>query len=256
MPEDSPIAQRPASEPSEPILAESSIVKPKVNDNGSDPMIQAYCDHYAERRKAGNDRFFSSFDGGKTADQYFKLAKVNWQLNLEPHLPHKKRLAFDIGFGGGGMLLAASESFERISGVDVHGQERFVERELRRRGAKYLQLFKGDGYTLPIEDASADFVFSWVTFLHLTMGEVVDYLCGTARILIPGGKAVIFYSPAKHGWIQTEETRVNIWRVKISDALMRHLAERNNLVVLDIVRSKRPNESLGFQHGIVMRKDG
>lgn len=156
-----------------------------------------------EIRKQGKGKFFTWFDGGETVDGAYKKADdifcrlmLPWAKRFLGKLSEKTSL--DLGYGGGGQVHAASKYFKYAMGLDVHDEISFVEAELRKRQGgqnKNTALFIGQGETIPIDANKIDFVYSWVTFLHLGTIEVVEsYLKEMYRVMTDGGIAVIFFT--------------------------------------------------------------
>ncbi len=68
-------------------------------------------------------------------------------------------------------------------------RERFVQHD-------EIHYFVNDGRSLPINDASADLIWSFGSFVHIDPGDTNAYLAEFARVLKPGGRFVIHHS----GW--------------------------------------------------------
>ena len=151
----------------------------------------------------GRDTFFTWFDGGgdtngafKKAEGIFERLMLPWATRFLGNLDGKTSL--DIGYGSGCQVLAASQHFKYSTGIDVHEEIGFVEKELRKRKAiqnRNFALFIGQGDSIPMDDNKIDFVHSWVTFLHLGTMEVVEnYLKEMFRVMNEGAIAVIFFT--------------------------------------------------------------
>ncbi len=100
----------------------------------------------------------------------------------------------EIGHGGGRLLAAAAAHFKEAIGIDVHDCNDKVAEELRRRGVSNFRLLKTDGRGIPMEDSSADFVYSFIVLQHVEKFDVfVRYMADTARVLKTGGIAVLYF---------------------------------------------------------------
>jgi len=107
----------------------------------------------------------------------------------------KKKVALEIGYGGGRLLAAACQSFKEVVGVDVHGHASKVERELNRRGIENFRLLQNDGKALPVEDSSIDLVYSFIVLQHVEKIDIFDsYMLEAYRSLNQGGYAVLFFA--------------------------------------------------------------
>jgi SAM-dependent methyltransferase len=92
--------------------------------------------------------------------------------------------ALEIGCGAGRILKPMVRDFGRVVGIDVssemlaHARDRDIDAEL----------IETDGETIPLEDSSIDFVFSYLVFQHIKSYVVVENnFKAVARILKPGG---------------------------------------------------------------------
>ena len=66
---------------------------------------------------------------------------------------------------------------------------------MARRGIDNVELHCGDGSSLPVPDASADVVYSFIVLQHVERLEVhCSLLRETARVLKPGGWAVLYHA--------------------------------------------------------------
>jgi ubiquinone/menaquinone biosynthesis C-methylase UbiE len=66
-------------------------------------------------------------------------------------------------------------------------KERFAD-------ATNVEYIQTDGSSIPVEDASADFVWSFDSFVHIDPPDVFAYIAELARVLRPGGYAVIHHA--------------------------------------------------------------
>jgi len=237
----------------------------------------------------GKEAFFTWFDGGDTVDGSFEKAEGIFKRLMLPwaerfytttRFDMSNKTSLDIGYGGGGQVLAASKHFKYALGVDVHEEIEFVESELKRRTKGKegnIALFTGDGKTLPIDDNKVDFVSSWLTFLHLGTMEIVEgYLKEMYRVMIEEAIAVLFFTRLVRGKnIQTlveyendlklenehplgyreggPLTRVNRPNIVISRWKMEELVKKNNFKLLNTTFSHDGDLIYG-QHGIVIQK--
>lgn len=89
-----------------------------------------------------------------------------------------------------------------------------------------------DGETLPfLADASVTAVFSYDAMVHFEMLSVARYLQEIARVLVPGGKALLHHS--NYGANPTGKFTDNPgWRNFMTEAVFRNLASRAGLTIL------------------------
>lgn len=109
--------------------------------------------------------------------------------------------ALEIGFGGGRLLAASSRYFSHVYGVDIHEEFERVDGLLRQRGVENVTLLKGDGKTLPVEDRSIDFVYSFIVLQHLPSIDILQaYLAEVKRVLRPGRPACLYVGHLEWNW--------------------------------------------------------
>lgn len=223
-------------------------------------LVDQYRAHYAALRQKGRDAFFSSFDGGKTADEYFALAARNWERNVRSYLmwysapPLKHCRGLDLGCGGGGMLRAAVEDLAIVSGVDVHGDLDYVAAEIGRDMFWFTQ---GNGHQIPIENNVFHAAWSWVTFLHLESVRVFwSYVKELWRVLLPDGVAVLYYNPVEEvDFMELRGRPLNTCSLRLNPEYAEDYARGAGFEVLERVRSVKVDGSPGGQAGMVIRKE-
>lgn len=103
---------------------------------------------------------------------------------IQEKFPEKSTLsALEIGCGAGRILRPMARDFGRVIGVDVSS-----EMLKHARDQVDAELIETDGETIPLEDSSIDFVFSYLVFQHIKSYIVVENnFKAVARILKPGG---------------------------------------------------------------------
>lgn len=192
-------------------------------------------------------------------------------------------VALEIGHGGGRILASSSRSFKRVIGVDIHDHNDIVYGELKNRGIINIQLFKTDGHSIPIEDASVDVVYSFIVLQHV---EKIDtfkaYFAETHRILKPGGVAILYFGRKsflsinkkffllywidcvlekelmlKKGYMEVP-ARVNDVNLLVSLSFAKSVAKELGFKVLQktVSRKNVPDriDFFGGQHGLILKK--
>jgi ubiquinone/menaquinone biosynthesis C-methylase UbiE len=131
-------------------------------------------------------------------------------------------VALEIGYGGGRLVHAASHLFEKVIGVDIHQYSDFVLSLLKSRHVENVYLYQSDGKTLPVDDQSVDFIYSFIVFVHLSSPMVLErYLSEISRILKPGGIASLYYGRPYSYRTRTSKNDL----VKIAYSMIEPLAE-------------------------------
>ena len=95
----------------------------------------------------------------------------------------------EIGCGVGRLTRVLAERAGSVVAIDVSAE--MLERaRAANPGLETVEWLLGDGESLPVEDASADIVFSHVVFQHIPdPGVTLGYVREMGRVLRPGGRA-------------------------------------------------------------------
>lgn len=109
------------------------------------------------------------------------------ELNRLPEDMRQGRV-LDIGCGPGRLMLALSQQFSEIHGIDI-SKEMIDLAKTRLADTANAHLHVGSGADLqPLQDGSFDLVYSYVVFQHIPSKEVVlNYMRESKRVLKPGG---------------------------------------------------------------------
>jgi ubiquinone/menaquinone biosynthesis C-methylase UbiE len=112
--------------------------------------------------------------------------ELEWSGLGEP-LEH----AVEIGCGIGRYTIHLAERFTRVDAIDV--SETMVRLAEEHGMPGHVSLHVGSGRDLaPVASGSADLVFSHLVFQHIAdETAIAGYLAETARVLKPGGAAVL-----------------------------------------------------------------
>lgn len=105
----------------------------------------------------------------------------------------KDRTVLDIGCGIGRMDEFVAPQVGKLIGVDVSGE--MVARATKRLAhLDNVEFAEGDGYHLPVADASIDLIFSHIVLQHTPRHVTHSYLRDACRALKPGGD-LLFQMP-------------------------------------------------------------
>ncbi|HEU4850487.1 MAG TPA: class I SAM-dependent methyltransferase [Terrimesophilobacter sp.] len=139
--------------------------------------------HIATGHASEDEGFFAR--GAVETDHYLALAGLTL---------HDTDVIVEIGSGVGRMTRRLSELAGRVIATDVSGEMLGRARaNLRDRGNVEFVEVSGEG-ELPLDDASTDAVFSYITMQHVpTVAAQERYFAEALRILRPGGWALIQY---------------------------------------------------------------
>lgn len=101
----------------------------------------------------------------------------------------------------------------------------------RFAGADNIDYFVTDGTSLP-PDAQVDFVWSFDAFVHMDRDVIGSYLKEIARVLKPGGGAIVHHSNVADLGTHTQ-AKAEGWRAPMTAALFAELAREAGLEVVE-----------------------
>lgn len=189
------------------------------------PAHRAYAGHSSRE----NRTVWDTWDWSRRGEEWDDTTQPEeWRASVIEHvmLPNLADggAALEIGPGGGRWSEVLQGRADRLLLVDVAERVLEVCRE-RFADATNIDYVLTDGATLPgVADASVAFVWSFDAFVHVAPLDIASYLSEIARVLEPGGRAVIHHS----GRFQ----RGPGWRSPMTAALFARLAEERRLRVV------------------------
>lgn len=161
---------------------------------------QKYSQAIKQVNKKGMDSFQSWFD--KSTNTRQAIIRGYWDVHchiLTPivcdHISNpEKRIALEIGYGGGRLINAMCSYFKKVIGIDIHQQQKTVKQFLNKCQKINYQLIQTSGNRINLKSKSVDFIYSFIVFQHLPTFKVLnDYLQETYRCLKPKGLAQLYY---------------------------------------------------------------
>jgi ubiquinone/menaquinone biosynthesis C-methylase UbiE len=249
--------------------------------------IIGFQEEISNAANSSDDDFYTWFNSARDKDASF--IRGSWDFILHIALPASKfitkpedKVALEIGHGGGRILAAASRHFKNVIGIDIHDNNQKVESELIERGICNFKLLQTNGSDIPLEDASIDFVYSFIVLQHVEKYQIFKkYLQEAYRVSKPGAVLVLYfgrkykYSIEKSSKIfylidkiaeqfvlpkgyQELPARVNSTNLRVSLFHAKQLAKNTGFEVLeDLVSHKKVPDGIklyGGQNGLVLRK--
>jgi SAM-dependent methyltransferase len=185
------------------------------------PVHRAYTGHSSRENRA----VWSEWDWSRGGEEWTEGEEWKASLIDEILVPNLRngREILEIGPGGGRWSEVLQPRAERLVLVDVTERALELCRE-RFRDAANVEYVLTEGATLPnVADRSIDFVWSFDAFVHIAPLDIASYLSELARVLRPGGRAVIHHS----GRFE----RGPGWRSPMTAALVARLADERRLTV-------------------------
>lgn len=202
--------------------------------------IIGFREEIAKAGAQGREQFFTWFDRSPGADGAIVRGAWDFALHIaRPFAGHlkepEKKTVLEIGYGGGRLLAPAARAFEKAIGVDVHDCRDFVREELARQGITNVELHTSDGKSLPVDDSSVDAVYSFIVLHHVeTLGIFTMLIKETARVLKPGGLAMLYYGRYCRLSLGTS-SRVRLWLDRLlEETLFRTRYRENTAKVNDV----------------------
>ncbi len=251
--------------------------------------IAGFREEIARARQLGREQFFTWFDRSPGAEGAMVRGAWDFALHIARafagHLQEpEKKTVLEIGYGGGRLLAPAARAFHKAIGVDVHDCGDLVQEELARQGITNVELHTSDGRSLPVGSSAVDAVYSFIVLHHVETLEIFTRLIEeTARVLTPGGLAVLYYGRYSklsldtssrvrlaldrvleetlfRGRFQENAAKVNVVNLTLSAPLARLICRRAHLRCLGTFASrKRVPDSyarFGRQFGLLLEKVG
>jgi SAM-dependent methyltransferase len=221
---------------------------------------------YGDRYRHLGDEWCDEGDGERRREQWV------WSAQAEPWLKPNAHV-LEIGPGGGKWTVRLATRVRQVTAFDV--ADAMLTRTRQRCEDARLEnvaFALGDGSGLTgIANDSIDLVFSYDVFVHIALEDTVQYVSEFARVLKPGGMAVIHHAvndlgPAwdriesHNDWYRSGATLGQFYYH--SAAALRRMYERAGLQVLQtssyyctmIFTVLKPAHSLTPRFEVAMRK--
>ncbi|HEX8619603.1 MAG TPA: class I SAM-dependent methyltransferase [Thermoanaerobaculia bacterium] len=237
-----------------------------------------YAEAIANARREGSAAFQNWFNQSGSVEESLVrghwdfaahiLTPSVWALISEPH----RKTSLEIGYGGGRIINAAANFFGRAVGVDVHGERDSVQQFLTSVGKQNVLLLDTDGRSLPVDDQSIDFVYSFIVLQHLPAFEVLEsYVSETFRVLKKDGVAQLYFGRFGYagrmarlrnfarGYVEIADAPVNFTSLVVTKRRMKRLCESHGFTVVDTGMSYKsipdgyPHRK-GMQHYVTLVK--
>ena len=211
-----------------------------------------YARDYARGKDSGQSYLGEDWNDPQTIGLDVPADRVVDHLLERVVLPHlgTPKVLLEIGCGAGRFTLPLATRVPRLIAADTSpAMLGLLRRRLPKDASVTTVLLDGRGLAA-IEARSIDAAFSYDVFVHLGHHDIFLYLNELARVLVPGGRAVIHhantFSPL--GWTKfTRDHERHLGGlpprgqfVVMSPDLMRELATRAGLLVdgcvTDVVR--------------------
>jgi SAM-dependent methyltransferase len=146
-----------------------------------------------------NKRLWTRYDWSRAGEEWsanWGDSRILWNEVLMPRIGPflGTGRVVEIGPGYGRLTAFLKEHCESLVLVDV--ADNCIEFCRKRFTTdRHLEYWVNDGRNLfMLDDASIDFVFSFESLVHADMEVLTDYLVEFARVLKPGGRAVLHHS--------------------------------------------------------------
>lgn len=178
-----------------------------------------------------NDRRWSGWDWSAKGEEWTLSGEWKQALVddvLDAWVP-EGCAALEIGPGGGRWTEHLLARAARVTLVDVSERPLELCRERFAGELERISLVRSGGSDLPgVQDHSIDAVWSFDVLVHVAPLDLAGYLEEIARVLVPGGVAVLHHSDGRNRGEQPSRAG---WRAPMSRALFSALARERGLRV-------------------------
>lgn len=187
--------------------------------------ITGFREEIARVADASSSDFFTWFNNAESKEAAFVRGSWDFMLQIAaPAAPYlrtpEQKVALELGHGGGRLVAAAARSFHHVIGIDIHDHNQLVEDELHARGIHNFELIRVSGREIPLEDASVDFVYSYIVLQHVERYEIFEsYLREVYRLLRPNGVAVLYFG-RKYRFSINRSSRLLYWADRLLEPFM------------------------------------
>ena len=156
------------------------------------------------------------------------------------------------------MIAAASRYFMHVIGIDVHENNSRVEDELKNRGVRNIRLEKTNGQEIPLDDATVDFVYSFVVLQHVEKIRILEkYFQESSRVLKKNGIAVLYFG-RKCSFSVNKSSRLLYLLDRMAEIVFlpngyRELPARVNEtnLIVSLPKAKRLAKNAGFKSSVI-----
>jgi SAM-dependent methyltransferase len=145
------------------------------------------------------------------------------QRFIERYLTDREKL-LEIGPGAGRWTEHLQTISRRLYVLDLASRPLVMCRD-RFRDTGQVFCLLGDGKSIPLADRSVDGIWSYDVFVHVNPVDARSYFAEFARVLRPGGYALIHHP----GVASTPEQRKRDHRSDLTDGMVRAFAADNGL---------------------------
>lgn len=186
-----------------------------------------------ENTIAQNLAQWSTWDWSQSGEEWSNANHPEWKRSvvehvLRPRVPEGSRI-LEIGPGAGRWTEYLIEQASHMILVDLTPRCIDLCRE-RFADYQHIEYHVNDGSDLNfIGPSSIDRIWSFDVFVHILAADVESYIRQFAKILVPGGRAIIHHSRIGR--------RDSGWRSDLTAEDMQAMCERHNLVVVEQFRS-------------------
>lgn len=139
------------------------------------------------------DAFVNNWIVNTNGNLYWRVrgALPRYPIPNWPHARGDGKILVDVGCGWGRWSIAAARAGFKPIGIDVHVDALAAAGRVARQLGVQADFVCSDAERFPLQEASADWVFSYSVLQHLDKSKVLGIVREISRVLKPGGICLI-----------------------------------------------------------------
>lgn len=180
-------------------------------------IVESWCVSARRFTAAENRALWNTYDWARGGEEW--TPDTEWKTGLirdflEPNIPPRSTV-LEIGPGAGRWTAVLQQRAAKLQVVDLSEKALDLCRT-RFVFADNIEYLLGDGHTIAVRSSSVDAVWSFDVFVHINPLDARRYFVEVARILKPGGRAVVHH-PGTHGFAWRKAR----WRSDLTAGMVR-----------------------------------
>jgi SAM-dependent methyltransferase len=183
-------------------------------------------------------RYFTKHDNAESTDPFWDENTLFFSAFSQLDLTCTLEIACGTGRHAARIVDRATRLYLLDTSVDALGiaRDRFASQH------HVEVIISADGESIPLADGSVSAVFCYDAMVHFEATTVGSYVFETARVLVPGGKALFHHSVYDKNPTGTFQQNPG-WRNYMSQSLFAYLVSRAGLKIISSVSFNERDEA-------------